>query len=912
MEIVLQRLAAICAVGLTADTQLPGHTLQLQLIEALAHLINTLVELLPEARSAFASNNGFGVLIVMLHSLELRSSAAALIHTLALLLADREPLLIALIGLLRRFRGANLVPARPCDPVTSGRTVSLETCLCAVQCLANILRAETKCKQVFAREHGDEVSVSCVQEAMVLAREAPLLAEQAIGCICGLLSLLTVVAAGDDAVAFPSERLGKACMEAAIFDAPAAVRQQIIGSLLVLALGRLHVPSSPPGVNAGNLSFISAVTEDMSAILLGNLSADVTETLLAPPGQSGPILLRPYLVNVVVCLAGSLASGPAQHFGMANEILEDLIRLLEDGPCNSSLMARHGVLRSLVVTFAHVFRQEDHPCQKMLARLLVILARSQLTGGDLRLLLGYMNHGWYSHHLLQTLLAVAKQSKHAPAHYLGLAYPTTLQHDMTRSSGADAAVSCRLNDLRWPPANGFSIMFWFRTSDLLNHFAPEDDVRVLPLYTMHLEPETGSNPAEQDYELLLVPDEDELALRPPTLAICLDSGSRSMMVQCVVRGAMGECVPHTFRLKQWEFAPNEWYHVALTWGPAVESGVRLDSGGDGGFTQRSLTLLVDGGLRDTSPADGVELALSFGSYRVNVYAGDPSALHWQLGNVTVFDMPLSAERVMRIFALGPNVAGFRDGLESPPELISEELLAPAKDPLAVLHALTDPLPLSVLEERVVLHLRASDACIFQAHRMHEKSLDASTSTGVACTNGVSVPMDEVTEDASFTTNTISALAASAAALATGLQLLPRTLSQHMVLCRRQYIWQALQEVGGLSVLLYMLSQAPPIEKYQVTILRLIFAALRFNPALTASMLVLDGYRLLAAFLRSKRCILGHDMLAALLHGACGRDAVLSECRGLILQNHHIFKHIFLDDSIWQQAPLHVWESLTAM
>ncbi len=175
MPTALRRLTSIAlsVSGQTPDGTAAAEVLpeqqrrdQLALVEALISLVRRLVEVSPTARTEFTQNSGFGLLIMMLHSMELRSSAAFLIEALGILLADREPLLVALIGILRRFKGgAGLATA---EQAASGLVVSTDTCFCVLQCLTGILVKEPACKQVFGSEGGPASCINCIQQALMV------------------------------------------------------------------------------------------------------------------------------------------------------------------------------------------------------------------------------------------------------------------------------------------------------------------------------------------------------------------------------------------------------------------------------------------------------------------------------------------------------------------------------------------------------------------------------------------------------------------------------------------------------------------------------------------------------------------------------------------------------------------------
>jgi hypothetical protein len=100
---------------------------------------------------------------------------------------------------------------------------------------------------------------------------------------------------------------------------------------------------------------------------------------------------------------------------------------------------------------------------------------------------------------------------------------------------------------------------------------------------------------------------------------------------------------------------------------------------------------------------------------------------------------------------------------------------------------------------------------------------------------------------------------------------------------------------------------------------LIFAVVAFSSTWTTNMLDIDGYHLLAVFLRSHRCVLGMDLLQSLLTAACSVPVDFAKIsqhgilrRDIVIKNEHLLKHVLLCPEIWARAPLPVSVALSQL
>eukprot|EP00042_Codosiga_hollandica_P053053 m.684806 g.684806 ORF g.684806 m.684806 type:complete len:3682 (+) comp58614_c0_seq1:32-11077(+) len=158
------------------------------------------------------------------------------------------------------------------------------------------------------------------------------------------------------------------------------------------------------------------------------------------------------------------------------------------------------------------------------------------------------------------------------------------------------------------------------------------------------------------------------------------------------------------------------------------------------------------------------------------------------------------------------------------------------------------------------------------------------------------------------------LPAAVASTTTNCAMLRRDASRQSGICQlhsRLNVRESLVDVGGMGALMYLLAKATPGEAEQATALNIVISSLRFASMNLVEFESFEGYELIAEYLRSRRSVVGWQIMDALfsvslsdlLTTADNRYAVTGNT---VIRNPMLVASILLDWRIWSRADKAVW------
>eukprot|EP00051_Salpingoeca_urceolata_P023614 m.403899 g.403899 ORF g.403899 m.403899 type:complete len:3205 (-) comp20124_c0_seq3:182-9796(-) len=575
--------------------------------------------------------------------------------------------------------------------------------------------------------------------------------------------------------------------------------------------------------------------------------------------ESPPILQHPDVLNVMVRLVAPLArKSDAETAGLFRSVLSDIHRLLMATSANLDVAIEVQFLGVLLQSLPTVFANFNHTAHDVMCSMVTYIARRSIKSAELRHAFHILRSAHMPAPVVDVLVELAENA--APGwladSFVDFFHQASVVQqaqgaDVETMGNGDAGVGrgglVKFSTSQdWPPARGFSILHWFQ----LKPAGAEDDVSLFRLALRALQ-DFKHGPPETLFSI--------------TAAVVLSESI--VRITCTQKDRPN----HTFNVSC-RVRAGAWHYLCVTRGPLGHSG------------QDKVAVLFDGVEVEQCPLPAVPRS----SGLLECVLNPAKCEDWCSGTLTVLGRTIWTATSFLLYACGPNVNGFPGNTTraSSQSVVTGDMLdrfqaaGEKQDPGELVAANRS---LALLTRDVVLVFRPSLNAAFAGAtttaddqpylgRNHQQQLNHSYHATVAsnCT-----PV-------------------------TG------SLVGPLRLCRRTSLREAVHDIGGVSVLLYFLAACPAQEAMQAKAMRLLFSSLLFSPQNIEEMQQIDGYNLLARFMQSEHCVLGFDVMDAVLAAVVGS----SERRDArVVQNVEVLRCVAMEWRIWQRAPLAVWETL---
>ena len=591
------------------------------------------------------------------------------------------------------------------------------------------------------------------------------------------------------------------------------------------------------------------------------------------------------------------------------------------------------------------------------------LGRYSVTSKEARALLDLMNRGYFPPSIPKTFVDILARTSPSPHHYIDFnsvltdaamttpAVATTATNnnnyandnvirgdggggggggggDGNTAAGGGALV-VDMNDLAWPPVQGFTVSTWFRIADRMAGTAGRQD-------------------GAKDRESITIVDvrgignggKDE-----PGFTVKVDPTTGRVEVTLIgTRASKGEQI---FRLAAGGsgIEVNQWIHLVVTHAPGPAMFLRSP--------KANLTLYIDGIKREkvSAPCFNGSSSRNVRSIFNAGTGGRRGSSSLQMGNYHLLRHVISTAEALVMYASGPNISSFHNNLPLSPLLArvskfgletgkegtgvarGKERFPDGRGPLTnlVIDILDAQPSLDELGKKIICFVRPRDGWVFQERLrpstpanhdvtdwvFQEQSLrpmspppSPQARNGGGGGGGGGTPRnsndfgslsfgsgnafletpenrtqrlapqggyrntlpprpDRQLQNASGRLKPLSfpRLAKHTATMATGCEAVQGTLFPPAHLCHRRGLSEAVNDVGGMHAFLYLLGSMPPCEHDQAHVLDFIFRLMRHSPENTLSLAENEGYLLLNHFLRSERAVVGYRMVDVLLREA---------------------------------------------
>lgn len=333
---------------------------------------------------------------------------------------------------------------------------------------------------------------------------------------------------------------------------------------------------------------------------------------------------------------------------------------------------------------------------------------------------------------------------------------------------------------------------------------------------------------------------------------------------------------------------NRWVHLIVTCAPLPVRMLRK--------AESEMTVYIDGikaahaGIPSHSGTNVTNVQALFNTAPQDCRLG----VSFQMGNFLLLRHVVRTPQALLLYAIGPNLCGFNlDNISLGSMLrqvatYSAQASADANLSPLILSLLKDKHSLEELGKKIVCFVRPRDGWVFQerCRAPTPVSRDDINMNLAQFNDGISAfrtPQNETPRSLGRDNTRVGGtqkgpsgqppllsfpvLVGQSAMIATACEPVQGNLKPPARVCHRRGLSEAVHDVGGVHILLYLLASVLPVERDQANVLRALFGLVRNSPSNEQSLKNNEGYLLLNNYLRSDRCMMGNNIVEVLLEAA---------------------------------------------
>ena len=818
--------------------------------------------------------------------------------------------------------------------------VWISTCSLSLATILTVLRGNSGAKGCFMNADGPAMLHGVIGMCGETLQEHVADTNPALECFISTLSIVGTLQHQTDPVLYPIEEFRSVCATSKILKSRQPFPALICASLFHLSTDRQFLPPSTQALSKCSDHKLCSTTEELtrtSRYLERAHTDKVSLTATAEPApRLPPCITNPELIKALInVIGGNVAVGQDARFDeLVTCCLDDMLLLLKTNFSNRRIMCENGILHCTLDVMEPVLRDQFHPCHSKVVQIVTILARYSMTGEEVRQFMKLLNRPYFPHTLSKTLADILDRDTPWPRHYIDFNSPDNKGTSTASSHGGELDV--RLTNISWPPSHGFTATMWLRIADRkvttvssMNVDRPSETVGSSYVYVEGLQ-----NPSAITLFDMRA-DGQQADHNGAGIIVRVEpaSGKVSAVILTSRHGTLNR-TPVDLAMDGPGIQPNRWTHLAVTCAPLPARMLRK--------AESEMTVYIDG---IKAAHTGIP---SFGaSSTTNVRALFNTApqdcrpdVSFQMGNFFLLRHVVSTPQALLLYAIGPNLGGFNLDNVSLGSMLRQAAAHSAKSgegadlsPL-LLSLLKDKHSLDELGKKIVCFVRPRDGWVFQERcraptPVSKDDIDMNLAQFSSGNSAFRSPHAETLRSLGRDNTRVSGarkgpsgqppllsfpvLVGQSAITATSCEPVQGNLKPPARVCHRRGLSEAVHDVGGVHILLYLLASVMPVERNQANVLRALFGLVRNSPSNSQSLKNNEGYLLLNNYLRSERCMMGSKIIEVLLEAAVTDpqqpESKIDVSRWGVIINVDLFMHVFLDWRIFDRAPLPAWKML---
>lgn len=583
-------------------------------------------------------------------------------------------------------------------------------------------------------------------------------------------------------------------------------------------------------------------------------------------------------------------------------IFETLFLLITKFTSNRNRLCNIGFNQLILEEFKTIFKNSNHPLQKILINLFLVVGSHHLTTEEVQYFFLFFNTQ-FPDNLLEILLLFSKK-KFTPNYYVDF---LPLIYEQSFKGKSQQVSLPKFNITPFPPLKGYTITLWAKIESFGSEYVTENYPKEVfdGVYLFNLN--------TYDKSLII----NAIMTKDMNLSIRIQEESQESLVI----------------FKNFKFQKQKWYFISVqhqysqTQGKTHQFTLHVNGKEKEKLTHQSKSLSILGRVKNFLNSFPILETVSFGSqyeYSSSIRSS------FQIGNVYFFEGSLSNLETYMFYHLGPNyighfsepnlsyyfsneivnpwsVSSFSHSIDSikegkiPLSQLSERVLFIFSAKGGIVSQRLQEFP-SIIEEKNDIYKRGSVYELTSLEELNKMSGSYLTPIEKRSSLGVKKLKDEMTYNFKDPLKISKHEAA---------QFIPiqSVLIGSVELISSSSFKGNLYAYGGITSILTLLSKMETTNR-KVKILQIISFLMKYNNQNTEEMKIINGYEILAHVMKQKNFEQNNSILSAILLMAGLRTPTynfdeefsIGFCNKGIICNPFVLEKILLDYQIWKRAP----------